>query len=72
MPAMIRVEQIDSICADLQILKALRLDAIDAPGLTPDEVQMVFESRRKALLTRLENKGIQVRDDPLPMPADER
>ena len=42
MPAMIRVEQIDSICADLQILKALRLDAIDAPGLTPDEVQMVF------------------------------
>jgi hypothetical protein len=72
MPALIRGEQIDSICADLQMLKALRLDAIDAPGLTPDEVQAVFESRRKALLTRLENKGIQVRDDPLPMPGDER
>jgi hypothetical protein len=64
MPALIRGEQIDSICADLQMLKALRLDAIDAPGLTPDEVQAVFESRRKALLTRLENKGIQARDDP--------
>jgi hypothetical protein len=72
MPAMIRVEQIDSICADLQMLKALRIDAIDALGLTPDEVQAVFESRRKALLTRLENKGIQARDDPLPMPGDER
>lgn len=72
MPAMIRVEQIDSICADLQMLKALRLDAIDAPGLTPDEVQMVFEFRRKLLLGRLENKGIQVRVEPLPMPADER
>lgn len=72
MPTTIRTNQIEAVCADLQMLKALRIDAIDAPGLTPDEVQMVFESRRKALLTRLENKGINVRDDPLPMPADER
>lgn len=72
MPTTIRTNQIDAVCADLQMLKALRIDAIDAPGLTPDEVRMVFESRRKALLLRLENMGIQVRDDPLPMPADER
>ena len=72
MPTTIRTNQIDAVCADLQMLKALRIDAIDAPGLTPDEVHMVFESRRKALLTRLENKGILVRDDPIEMPADER
>lgn len=72
MPAIIRTHQIDAVCADLQMLKALCIDAIDAPGLTPDEVHMVFESRRKALLIRLENKGINVRDDPMPTPADER
>lgn len=69
MPAIIRIEDIDEVCADLQVLKVMRVDAIRAPGLTPDEVRMVFESRRKALLTRLENKGIRVRDD---APADER
>lgn len=72
MPAVIQVNQIDALCSDLQQFKTLSAESIDAPSLTDDERLMVFECRRKALLTRLENQGIRVRGEPMLAPPDER
>jgi hypothetical protein len=63
--ARIYASQISELVADLQALQAMSPADVTAETLTPDEIAMVFESRRKRLLLRLENRGLTIAADPV-------
>lgn len=62
--ARIYASQIPEVVAELQALQTMSPADVTAETLTPDEVAMVFESRRKRLLLRLENRGLTIAADP--------
>lgn len=62
--ARIYASQISELVADLQALQSMSPADVTAETLTPDEITMVFESRRKRLLLRLENRGLTIAADP--------
>jgi hypothetical protein len=62
--ARIYASQISELVADLQALQSMSPADVTAETLTPDEIAMVFESRRKRLLLRLENRGLTIAADP--------
>jgi hypothetical protein len=62
--ARIYASQIPEVVAELQALQAMSPSDVTAETLTPDEIAMVFESRRKRLLLRLENRGLTIAADP--------
>jgi hypothetical protein len=63
--ARIYASQISELVADLQALQSMSPADVTAETLTPDEIAMVFESRRKRLLLRLENRGLTIAADPV-------
>jgi hypothetical protein len=62
--ARIYASQISELVADLQALQSMSPADVTAETLTPDEIAMVFDSRRKRLLLRLENRGLTIAADP--------
>lgn len=62
--ARIYASQIPEVVAELQALQTMSPADVTAETLTPDEIAMVFESRRKRLLLRLENRGLTIASDP--------
>jgi hypothetical protein len=64
MMARIYASQISELVADLQALQSMSPADVTAETLTPEEIAMVFESRRKRLLLRLENRGLTIAADP--------
>ncbi len=62
--ARIYASQIPEVVAELQALQTMSPADVTAETLTPDEIAMVFESRRKRLLLRLENRGLTISADP--------
>ncbi len=64
MMARIYASQIPEVVAELQALQTMSTADVIAETLTPDEIAMVFESRRKRLLLRLENRGLTIAADP--------
>jgi hypothetical protein len=62
--ARIYASQISELVADLQALQSMSPADVAAETLTPEEIAMVFESRRKRLLLRLENRGLTIAADP--------
>ena len=62
--ARIYASQISELVADLQALQSMSPADVTAETLTPEEIFMVFESRRKRLLLRLENRGLTIAADP--------
>lgn len=62
--ARIYASQIPEVVAELQSLQTMSTSDVTAETLTQDEIAMVFESRRKRLLLRLENRGLTIAADP--------
>jgi hypothetical protein len=62
--ARIYASQIPEVVAELQALQTMSPADVTAETLTPEEIAMVFESRRKRLLLRLENRGLTIAADP--------
>jgi hypothetical protein len=62
--ARIYASQISELVADLQALQSMSPADVTAETLTPEEIAIVFESRRKRLLLRLENRGLTIAADP--------
>lgn len=62
--ARIYASQIPEVVAELQALQTMSPADVTAETLTPDEIAMVFDSRRKRLLLRLENRGLTIAADP--------
>jgi hypothetical protein len=63
--ARIYASQIGQLISDLQALQSMSPADVTAETLTQDEIAMVFESRRKQLLLRLENRGLTIAADPV-------
>jgi hypothetical protein len=63
--ARIYASQIPDLIADLQALQSMSPADVTAETLTPDEIAMVYESRRKKLLLRMENRGLTIAADPV-------
>jgi hypothetical protein len=63
--ARIYASQINELISDLRALQSMSPADVTAETLTPDEIAMVFDSRRKRLLLRLENRGLTIAADPV-------
>ena len=71
--ARIYASQIPDLIADLQALQSMSPEDVTAETLTPEEIAMVYESRRKRLLLKMENRGLTIAADPEaapPPPSD--
>lgn len=62
--ARIYASQIPDLIADLQALQSMSPADVTDETLTPEEIAMVYESRRKKLLLRMENRGLTIAADP--------
>jgi hypothetical protein len=62
--ARIYASQILSLISDLRTLQLMSPSDVTAETLTPEEIDLVLEFRRKRLLLRLENRGLTIAADP--------
>lgn len=62
--ARIYASQINDVIADLKALQVVMTTDVSENTLTPEEINLVLDFRRKRLLLRLENRGLTIAADP--------